>query len=108
MESPSAVAKYYLCPHYVAPDPECFFDYSEFTASDEPIWHKPGLSGTTRHFQSRIKISTETGDAGWYDAELTELEYQEYLRDRGQRLPGIWRTGPCQLLLHFYVLVEIM
>ncbi|KAJ5379769.1 uncharacterized protein N7496_002197 [Penicillium cataractarum] len=97
MESPSAVAKYYLCPHYVVPDPESSFDYSEFTASDEPIWHRPGPAGTTRHFQSRIKLRMETGDAGWYDAELTEAEYQEYLRGRGQRLPGIWRTGPCNI-----------
>jgi hypothetical protein len=31
VESPNSVANYYLCPSYVIPDSECFFDYSKFT-----------------------------------------------------------------------------
>jgi hypothetical protein len=94
-EPSNSVANYYLCPFYVVPDPECFFDYSEFTITDEPIWHKPGPDGITRHLQSQMNLSTVTGNVSWYDAELTEEDFQEYLRIHGQLPLEVLQTGPC-------------
>jgi hypothetical protein len=98
VEPATSVAKYYSCPSYVLLDPECVFDYSNFTslAADEPIYHRPGPDGRTRHFQGRLQLRIETGDAGWIHAEVIEAEFQEYLRNQVYRQEDIIREGHCE------------
>jgi hypothetical protein len=97
VELPNSVFSYYLRPFCVLADPECIFDYSKFTtpAAHEPIWHRLGPDGKAVHYQSRLQLSTETGDASWYSVKVTEGEFQLYLRNHTYRPEDIVKKGPC-------------
>lgn len=98
VELPNRVSSYYLCPSYVVPDSECIFDYSRFTAlaADEPIGHRLGPDGKLLHYQSRIQLSTETGEASFYSVKVTEAGFQGHLRNHQYCQEDIIRKGRCQ------------